>query len=219
MYWADCRSTRAREKRAPDCTVRSMMWPPRMSRSFMRTCAEPRPILMCWTSSTWYSVPSISRVTPFLRSPVSIMRTPHLFLVVLGNQPGKGNCAGCGRRAADGALTPPPSARDSSPAPSRSRTPPCPRSARRPSCLVILSADHDVVSPDWAPRRNLGRCGVVGQVAAPQRSLRHLRRVAHHPRLPVLELHHILDAHAAPAADVDPRLDRGDHAVLQLVLR
>src|SRR3990172_5350700 len=126
MYWADCRSTRAREKRAPDCTVRSMMWPPRMSRSFMRTCAEPRPILMCWTSSTWYSVPSISRVTPFLRSPVSIIASP---------------------------------------------------------------------------------------------LLHQLGRLAHHPRLPVLEHHHVLDAHAAPAADVDPRLDGGDHAVLQLILR
>src|SRR3990172_7172001 len=126
MYCAGWRSTRAREKRAPDCTVRSMMWPPRMSRSFMRTCAEPRPILMCWTSSTWYSVPSISRVTPFLRSPVSIIASP---------------------------------------------------------------------------------------------LLRKLGRVAHHPRLPVLEHHHALDTHAAPAADVDPRLDGGDHSVLHLVLR
>src|SRR3990172_7102745 len=126
MYWADCRSTRAGEKRAPDCTVRSMMWPARTSRSFMRTCAEPRPILMCWTSSTWYSVPSISRVTPLRRSPVSIIASP---------------------------------------------------------------------------------------------LLHQLGRVAHHPRLPVLEHYHVFDAHAAPAADVDPRLDRGDHPLLQLILR
>src|SRR3990172_10493574 len=126
MYWAVWRSTRAREKRAPDCTVRSMMWPARMSRSFMRTCAEPRPILMCWTSSTWYSVPSISSVTPLRRSPVSIIASP---------------------------------------------------------------------------------------------LLHQLGRVAHHPRFPVLEHHHVFDAHAAPAADVYPRLDGGDHAVLHLVLR
>src|SRR3990172_8307412 len=160
---------------------------------------------------------SSTRSPPFLSCHSE--RRPRCRLARLGaaKESGEVWSGGAGGRAT--ALTPPPSARGSSPAPSPSPTPPCPRSARRPSCLVILSADHDVVSPDWAPRRNLGRCGVVGQVAAPQRSLRHLRRVAHHPRLPVLELHHILDAHAAPAADVDPRLDRGDHAVLQLVLR
>src|SRR3990172_7793801 len=42
---------------------------------------------------------------------------------------------------------------------------------------------------------------------------------AHHPRLPVLEHHHVLNPSAAPAADVYPRLDGGDHAILQLVLR
>src|SRR3972149_10824703 len=191
MYWAGWRSTRARETRPPDCTVRSMMWPPRMSRSFMRTCAEPRPILMCWTSSTWYSVPSISRVTPFLRSPVSIIASPLLHQLR--------------------------------------------RLAHHPRLPVLehhhvldphaaLPLCHSERRPRSRPAGPLGakESGEVERGGAGGRatggSFRHLRRVAHHPRLPVLEHHHVLNPHAAPPADVDPRLDRGDHAVLQLVL-
>src|SRR5438445_13631643 len=59
------------------------MWPARRSRSFIRVCADPRPIFRCSTSITWYSAPSISIVAPLRSSPVSIMQSSFRSLIHL----------------------------------------------------------------------------------------------------------------------------------------
>src|SRR4029077_19469518 len=74
MYWTSRWSSRARANRSPAWNVFSMRSPRRTFRSFMRTCALPRPILMCWNSTIWYRLPSSSIVMPRLISPVLTIR-------------------------------------------------------------------------------------------------------------------------------------------------
>src|SRR2546428_9801118 len=80
MKWGDVRPFqgkrtprcpgRAGEKRSPAWNTFSTVSPRRMSRSFIRTCALPRPILMCWKSRICQTRPSSSIVMPRLIPPV-----------------------------------------------------------------------------------------------------------------------------------------------------
>src|SRR6266487_1330361 len=70
------RSTIARPTLTPALNVFSVTAPVLTFRSFERTKAPPLPGFTCWNSMIWNSVPSSSRVIPFLKSFVETLTVP-----------------------------------------------------------------------------------------------------------------------------------------------